>query len=124
MLFVESSVRDGIYRIRNHYREEGFIDVLVKSPAPAFNENRSGVTITIAIEEGPQYIITDVQLNGDLVPELAPELEKIKNDLRGKPYFVRRKLFCAPPWKMPMTLSAMPMPTLKSRWCRRMNPGG
>ena len=92
MLFIESSVRDGTNRIRDHYRGEGFIDVVVKSPVMTFKEDRSGVTITITIEEGPQYIITGVQLQGDLVPELASELEKIKNGLTGKPYYVRRKL--------------------------------
>ena len=92
-IFVESAVSDGINMIRDHYRGEGFIDVVVKNPDLAFNANRSGVTITIAIEEGPQYIISDVQLKGDLTPELAPELDKIKNELTGKPYYVRRKLF-------------------------------
>ena len=92
-IFVESAVRDGINMIRDHYRGEGFIDVVVKNPDLSFNENRSGVTITIAIEEGPQYIISDVQLQGDLIPGLAPGLDKIKNELTGKPYYVRRKLF-------------------------------
>jgi outer membrane protein insertion porin family len=91
-LFVEASIRDGINRIRDHYRGEGFIDVVVKDPDLAFTGNRSRVTITIPIDEGPQYIITDVQVKGDLLPELAQELEKIRNGLVGKPYYVRQKL--------------------------------
>jgi outer membrane protein insertion porin family len=93
IIFVESEVRDAINMIRDHYRGEGFIDVVMEHPDLAFNANRSGVTITIPVEEGPQYIISDVQLKGDLIPALAPELDKIKNELTGKSYYVRRKLF-------------------------------
>jgi outer membrane protein insertion porin family len=92
-IFVESTLRDNINKIRDHYRGEGFIDASVKSPDLTFNEDRSRATITITIEEGPQYIIEDVQLNGDLIPELASKLDRIKKDLTGKPYYLRRKLF-------------------------------
>ena len=92
-VFVESAVRDAINRMREHYRREGFTDISVNKPVMTFNENRSGVIITITIEEGLQYIIKDVQVDGDLFPEITSELEGIKNDLIGKPYYVRRKLF-------------------------------
>ena len=92
-VFVEAEVRDGMDSMRNHYRGEGFDDVVVKESDLAFNGDRTGVVITIIIEEGPQYIIRDLKLSGDLIPELSPELEKIKKDIIGKPYFVRQKLF-------------------------------
>jgi outer membrane protein insertion porin family len=93
IVFVGSKVREAINRMREHYLREGFFDVAVKRPDLAFNENRSGVTITISIDEGPQYIIRDVRLEGDLIPDLNPKLKKIKSTLTGKPYYVRRKLF-------------------------------
>ncbi len=65
---------------------------IVKKPAFVFDENRTGVTIAIQVEEGPQYIINEVLLGGDLLPELGAELENIKNYFIGKPYYVRRKL--------------------------------
>jgi len=92
MVFVETAVRDGISRIHDHYRGEGFADVVVKEPDLTFNEDRTEVVITIIIEEGPKHIIRDLKLSGDLIPELAPELDKIKNDLLGQPYYVRQKL--------------------------------
>jgi outer membrane protein assembly complex protein YaeT len=92
-VFVEAEVRDGMDSIRDHYRGEGFDDVVVKESDLAFNGDRTGVVITIIIEEGPQYIIRDLKLSGDLIPELSPELEKIKKNIIGKPYFVRQKLF-------------------------------
>ncbi|MEN8232752.1 MAG: outer membrane protein assembly factor BamA [Thermodesulfobacteriota bacterium] len=92
MIFNESEVKNVVSKIRNYFRGEGFIDAVVKSPNLSFTENRSGVEITIQIEEGAKYFIDEVVLSGDLTPELASELEKIKNDLAGKPYYVRRRL--------------------------------
>ena len=92
MIFVESEVKNAVGRIRNYYRGEGFKDVKVKSPDLSFSKNRSGVNIAIDIKEGPQYFINEVVLNGDIVPELAAELEKIKENFTGKTYYARRKL--------------------------------
>jgi outer membrane protein assembly complex protein YaeT len=92
-VFVESVIRDSINSMRDHYRGEGFADVIVKEPDLAFTADRAGVKITITIEEGPQYIISDLKLSGDLIPELTPELAKIKKDILRKPYYVRQKLF-------------------------------
>jgi len=92
MVFVESEVKNAVGRIRNYYRGEGFKDVKVKSPDLSFSENRSGVKILIEIEEGPRYIINEVVLHGDLIPELASEVEAIKKTFAGKSYYVRQKL--------------------------------
>ncbi len=92
MIFIESEVKDLVSKIREYYRGEGFVDVLVKKPVYIFDENRTGVTIVIQVEEGPQYIVNEVLLNGDLLPELGAEFENIKKDFIGKPYYVRRKL--------------------------------
>jgi outer membrane protein assembly complex protein YaeT len=92
MIFVESEVRNGVDRIRNYYRGEGFKDIKIKGPELSFSENRSGVNITIQIEEGDKYFIDDVVLSGDLIPELDSKLERIKEDFVGKSYYVRRRL--------------------------------
>ena len=92
MIFNESEVKNVVSKIRNYFRGEGFIDAVVKSPNLSFTENRSGVDITIQIEEGAKYFIDEVLLSGNHIPELASELEKIKNDLVGKPYYIRRRL--------------------------------
>ncbi|MBE9520803.1 MAG: outer membrane protein assembly factor BamA [Proteobacteria bacterium] len=92
VVFIESEVRDAVNSIRDYYRGEGFIDVNVKSPDLDFTDERTGVNITIEIEEGVQYFINQVVLSGDILPELAAELEKIKGEFVGKTYYVRRKL--------------------------------
>ena len=92
MIYTESEMRDVVNSIRDYYQGEGYIDVKVKSPGLVFTDDRTGVSITIEIEEGVKYFIHGVVLNGDIIDELAADLEKIKNDFAGKPYFVRRKL--------------------------------
>jgi outer membrane protein insertion porin family len=92
IIFVEALIRDAMNSIRDQYRGEGFADVVVKGPELAFNKDQTGVVITIFIEEGPQYIIRDLKVSGDIMPELAPELDNIKKDIVGKPYYVRQKL--------------------------------
>ena len=92
-VFIESAVRDATISIRDYYRGEGFADVAIKEPVFTFNKARTRVTITIIIEEGPKYRITDVKLSGEIIPELAPELARIKKEIIGQPYFVRQKLF-------------------------------
>jgi outer membrane protein assembly complex protein YaeT len=92
IIFVESEIRDAINRIREYYRGVGFIDVVVNNPDLVFTDDRTRVNITIEIDEGLQYIINEIVLSGDILPELAPELEKIKNEFAGATYFVRRKL--------------------------------
>ncbi len=92
MIFNESAVRDAVNRISDYYRGEGFKDVAVKGPEFFFTGKRSGVNVTIGIDEGARYLINAVVLRGDLRPELAAELEKIKKDLAGKTFYLRRKL--------------------------------
>ena len=91
-IFVEAEVKDVLSQIRDYYRGEGFADVIVKAPELSFTEHRTGVSITIRIEEGPKYIINEVVLSGDLIAELGPEFEKIKGNYIGKSYYARRKL--------------------------------
>lgn len=92
MIFVESELRNAVNKIWNYYRGEGYKDVNVESPDLSYTENRSGVNITIHIDEGLKYFIDEVVLSGDLIPELDSELERIKNDFVGKSYYGRRRL--------------------------------
>ena len=92
MIYIESDIRNAVTSIRDYYRGEGFIDVNVKSPELDFTDDRTGVTITMEILEGVQYFIHEVELSGDIIDELSLELETIKNEFMGKPYYVRREL--------------------------------
>ena len=91
-VFIESQVKEGLNRIREFYRREGYVDAAIGLPNLTFAEDRSEVAIVTVIAEGPQYIIRDVNLEGDLIAGLAPEFDKIKSGFLGKPYYVRQKL--------------------------------
>jgi outer membrane protein assembly complex protein YaeT len=92
MIYTEAEMRDLVNMVRDYYQGEGYIDVKVKKPDPVFTVDRTGVSITIVIEEGVKYFIHEVVLRGDIIDELAADLEKIKNEFESRPYFVRRKL--------------------------------
>jgi len=92
MIYTESEIRDVVNMVRDYYLGEGYIDVKVKSPNLDFTDDRTGVSITIEIEEGVKYFIHEIVLSGDIIDGLAADLEKIKNEFAGKTYFVRRKL--------------------------------
>lgn len=92
VVFIESGINDAVNRIRDYYLGEGFIDVAVSNPNFVFSEDRSSVEITIKISEGPKYVIHEVLYKGETIPALSDKLEKIRKDLIGKSYYVRRKL--------------------------------
>jgi outer membrane protein assembly complex protein YaeT len=92
IIFNESEVNNAVNKVREYYRGEGFKDAAVKNPALAFTKDRSEVNLTIEIEEGSRYFIDEVSLSGELIPELIPELEEIKEDYTGKTFYPRRKL--------------------------------
>jgi len=92
VVFIESRIKDAVGRIQDFYLGEGFMDVMVKSPDFSFSEDRGSVAITIHVIEGPKYSISDVRYSGDILKELTSELEKVRKDLIGKSYFIRRKL--------------------------------
>jgi outer membrane protein assembly complex protein YaeT len=92
LVFVDSVIKEATARIRDYYQGEGFNDVNVEVLDLAFTEDRTGVSITIQIDEGPQFFIHDIVLSGDLLTELESELEKIKKDFIGQTFYVRQKL--------------------------------
>ena len=92
MVFVESKIKDGVNKLREYYRGEGFMDAVVEKPVLVFDETRSFASVSININEGPKYTINEVVFSGDLLPELQQELEKIRQDFTGRTFFIRRKL--------------------------------
>ncbi len=62
--------------IRSHYLDQGFVDFSVESSNVSIAPDKKQVFITLAIEEGEQYLVRDTELRGDLiVPE--EELERL-----------------------------------------------
>jgi len=91
LLFVRSDVDNAVDEIRRRYITHGYLDAVVEAPVLQFSEDRSEVMIKITIAEGVQYTVTRVDYGGDVLPHLQTELEKLRRDLIGQPYFNRRK---------------------------------
>ncbi|NIT14418.1 MAG: outer membrane protein assembly factor BamA [Candidatus Dadabacteria bacterium] len=54
-------------RIRAIYLDEGYLDVNVSKPEKVYSEEKEGHIITFRIEEGPQYTVGSVDVDGDLI---------------------------------------------------------
>ncbi len=76
-------------RLTAFYHDEGYMDAKVSAPDAALKDN--GFHITIAIEEGQRYKVTNIDLTGD---ELEKSDTKIMKKLKLKPksYFSREKV--------------------------------
>jgi outer membrane protein insertion porin family len=92
LLFVRSDVEAAVDEIRERYITHGYLDAVIKGPELKFNANRSRVDITVNIHEGIRYTVHRIEFSGDVPPEVQKDLDKLRQDLIGKPYFNRRRL--------------------------------
>ena len=90
-VFVAAEFEEAAERIADFYREQGYADVSVASPETRFSADRSRVAVRLVIREGPRYVIEEVGYAGDLPPDTRGPLEAVREDLRGKPFYPRRK---------------------------------
>jgi len=54
-------------RIRAIYLDEGYIDVNVSKPEKVYNEDKEGYFVTFRIEEGQQYKVGSINVDGELI---------------------------------------------------------
>ena len=92
LVFIRSEVETAIDQIRQRYITQGYLDVVVEGPSLQFTADRSRVDITITIAEGVQYIVQRVEIRGDVPADAQRELDQIRQELIGQPYFNRKKL--------------------------------
>jgi len=76
-------------RVTAYYHDEGYMDAKVSSPE--INLDKDGFHITITVEEGERYKVTDVSLTGDLIEGYQKKIMN-KFELKPKAYFSREKL--------------------------------
>ncbi len=77
-------------RIRETYLEHGYLDVKVGEPLMKVDFASNEATVTYTIDEGPQYKVSDVSIDGD-VPGL--DKKKLHNELvlkAGKVFNVKK----------------------------------
>ena len=92
LLFVRSDLETAVDEIRQSYINRGYLDLVVETPKLEFADDRSSVDISIAIKEGVQYTIFRVDLKGDVISNATEDLDRIRQELTGTPYFNRKKL--------------------------------
>jgi outer membrane protein insertion porin family len=76
-------------RVTAYYHDEGYMDAKVSSPN--VDLQKDGFHITIGVEEGERYKITDVKLTGDLLDDYDKKIIK-KFELKIGAFFSREKL--------------------------------
>jgi len=76
--------------LRSYYQNRGYLDFAIESTQVGITPDRHDIYITINVQEGEKYTVTDVQLSGNL---LVPreELEKLIQIKAGE-VFSREKL--------------------------------
>ncbi len=92
LIFVRSGVTAAVDEIRRYYTGRGYLDAAVSEPELEFSPDRSQVSLTIRIQEGVPHTIHRIEFGGDSLEGAQAELDKIRRDLIGQPYFRRQKL--------------------------------
>ena len=91
-IFLKSDVDAAVDDIRQLYITRGYLDVVVKEPRLEFSEDRGWVDILVAIREGIQYRIHSITTLGDVTADAAGELDRIRKEMIGQPYYNRKRL--------------------------------
>ncbi len=69
--YAKESLEGDLETLKSFYMDRGYADFRVESTQVAISPNRKDMFVTIAINEGDQYTITDVKMVGDMViPEV------------------------------------------------------
>jgi len=72
------------FKLTSFYHNHGYIKAKIGEPEISYKEGE-GITITITVDEGPQYAVQDVGIEGDLIRE-PEELRKELTIINEKMY--------------------------------------
>ncbi len=75
--FKEFNFQTDVERIKYFYKTKGYLQVYVGSPEITITEDRKWVFISIAINEGPQFTVNNIEFDGEI---LFPE-EKLREKI-------------------------------------------
>ena len=90
-VFVEAEVLDAVSQIQRHYRTRGYLDATVEKPDIQFVEQNTRAEVTVRIKEGRQYVIREISFTGEIVQGTDSELEVVRKNLIGQPFFPRQR---------------------------------
>jgi outer membrane protein insertion porin family len=66
-----------VQKLASFYHNHGFIRAKVGDPKVEY-EKEKGLTITIEVQEGPQYAVNEVLIEGDLIKPVEELMEKVQ----------------------------------------------
>src|SRR3989338_5929068 len=67
--YREEVLEDDLEKLRDFYRKAGYSDIVVEK-AVAFDAARRSLTVTITLQEGRQYLVGDIRIEGNTqIPE-------------------------------------------------------
>ncbi len=67
--FKEESLENDTQIVRQLYLEEGYVQVKVDPPKVYLTPDKRAITISVHVEEGPQFQLGEIRVEGDFVPE-------------------------------------------------------
>ncbi len=76
--YREDELKVDLERIADEYYNRGYIRVRVKEPKVALTDDRKYMDVVIAIEEGDQYRVGDIDIEGDLLKKQEELLGLVK----------------------------------------------
>ena len=88
LLLVRSRAEAAARAMEARYYQEGFLEVAVTGPEIELSEDRSSARLVYAIEEGPRFRLTEVELVAEEGTDLTASREAVE-PLLGRPYFPR-----------------------------------
>ena len=88
--YNEMQLQQDLERIADLYFNEGYIRVKVRDPVISLVDNEKHMLLLIHIDEGPQYRVSNVDVQGDLMQEKDDLLGLV--DLKPGDVFSRKKL--------------------------------
>lgn len=62
--FVEAEIQSGVDRIRGLYESQGRLDAIVEEAQITYSRDGSSAAVTVAIQEGPQYLAAPIIVTG------------------------------------------------------------
>lgn len=77
--FKEATLERDVSQITMHYYNHGYIQVQVMTPQVALSPDKRWIYITIPLEEGQQFFIGHIDVEGDLIFDKEDLLKEVKS---------------------------------------------
>ncbi|MBE0596225.1 MAG: outer membrane protein assembly factor BamA [Desulfuromonadales bacterium] len=76
--YNEPMLENDLEIIADHYFNQGYVQVKVRQPVVSISDDKKGMEILIAIEEGTQFRVGEIDAQGDLLPSREAVLALVK----------------------------------------------